>query len=234
MENKDWTRSKISWKGKLKLKDKEFLTNCYITDINCNGLRVCLEEKLAADTSLDVGIVFSSSFIVNAQVWVTLQKSIEGLYHYDLFFSKIEDSEKEKLIRFVRTNLDGFGRQEADGLASGKGAVAVEDHRTFARFSAKFPLRYLNLNDNKEGEAQIADISAKGLGFVSNEFLRSRTSLEMWLNVPDGGEPLYTRGEVIWVTPHGQAGYRVGVRLERADLMGVSRILRSGDGVKTA
>lgn len=101
-----------------------------------------------------------------------------------------------------------------------------EDQRIFARFSARFPLRFLNLDASSEGDAQAEDISAKGIGFVASEQLAPYTPLEMWLGIPDQGEPLYARGRVIWSKSLGSDKYRTGVSLERADLMGVSRVMR--------
>lgn len=100
------------------------------------------------------------------------------------------------------------------------------DHRIFARFAARFPLRLLDLNANKECDAMVQDVSAKGLGLVASEALAPLTPLEMWLNIPDKGEPLYARGEVVWSKRLDADQYRIGVNLERADLMGLSRVLR--------
>jgi hypothetical protein len=81
---------------------------------------------------------------------------------------------------------------------------------------------------NREGQAGVQDISAKGIGFISKEDFRVNSPLEMWIDIPDGCEPLYARGEVVWSKMLAPNVYRVGVNLERADLMGVSRVLRAG------
>ncbi|TBR15082.1 PilZ domain-containing protein [bacterium] len=101
-----------------------------------------------------------------------------------------------------------------------------EDQRIFARFPARLPLRFLDADANMEGGAETYDVSAKGLGLVTNEQLKPHTSLEMWLHIPDKGEPLYTRGQVVWSTMVEPNRYQTGVNLERADLMGLSRVLR--------
>jgi hypothetical protein len=101
-----------------------------------------------------------------------------------------------------------------------------EDHRIFERFSARFPLRFLDLKENREGIAQVRDVSAKGVGMITNEELQPHTPVEMWLQIPDHGEPLYTRGEVVWSKVRG-THYHAGVNLERADMMGLSRVLRA-------
>jgi len=101
-----------------------------------------------------------------------------------------------------------------------------EDNRIFERFSARFPLRFIDLRDNREGIAEVRDVSAKGVGMVTEEQLLPNTALEMWLQIPDKGEPLYARGQVVWSKPQGINAYRTGINLERADMMGLSRVLR--------
>jgi hypothetical protein len=101
-----------------------------------------------------------------------------------------------------------------------------EDKRVFARLPVSLSVKYLDLGSNTEGEAQTQDISAKGMGLAIDRSLAPNSALEIWLRVPDKGEPFYTRGEVVWSEGDG-GGYRAGINLERADLMGISRVLRT-------
>jgi len=103
----------------------------------------------------------------------------------------------------------------------------AEDKRIFARFPVKMAMRFLDLLSNREGQAQSTDISAKGIGFVVSAELKPLTPLELWLKIPDKGDPLYTRGEVVWSEMISPSQYRIGINLERADLMGISRVLRA-------
>jgi hypothetical protein len=100
------------------------------------------------------------------------------------------------------------------------------DRRIFERFAVKFPLRFLDLDSNSQALVETEDVSAKGMGLLTHEELRPHTPLEMWLEIPDKGEPLYSRGEVAWSEEIEPNKYRVGVNLEKADLMGISRVLR--------
>lgn len=102
-----------------------------------------------------------------------------------------------------------------------------EDKRIFARFPVNLQMRFLDLLSNQEGQARSVDVSAKGIGFTAATQLRPMTPVELWLKVPDKGDPLYTRGEVVWSEMIGPDTYRTGVNLERADLMGISRVLRT-------
>lgn len=97
----------------------------------------------------------------------------------------------------------------------------MDDRRVFARIDAKLPVRFLDPVNGGEGTAQTFDISANGIGFTtSSRDLSSNMRLEMWLDIPDQHEPLYTRGEVVW-----SKGSRIGVHLEKAELMGLARVL---------
>lgn len=101
-----------------------------------------------------------------------------------------------------------------------------KDRRVFERFAAKLPARFFNLRHNRESTGYTQDVSAKGLGLVVQEELTPYTPLELWLDIPDKGDPLYTRGEVVWSSRMNSGSWRVGVNLDQADLMGMARILR--------
>ncbi|MBU3958745.1 MAG: PilZ domain-containing protein [Candidatus Omnitrophica bacterium] len=103
----------------------------------------------------------------------------------------------------------------------------MEDRRVFARIDVKFPLRFLEPGSGREGEAEAVDISANGVGFIGKEKLAAKTPLEMWLEIPDHHAPFYTRGEVVWSSKDltDTESYRAGVRLEKAELMGLARTL---------
>lgn len=104
----------------------------------------------------------------------------------------------------------------------------MQDNRVFDRMDAKFPIRFLDPSSGREGEAETVNISANGLGLVTSKILSAKTPLEIWLDIPDQHEPLYVRGNVIWSDDYGYSGsgqQRVGVRLERAELMGLARVL---------
>jgi len=102
----------------------------------------------------------------------------------------------------------------------------MDDRRVFARIGIRFPVRFLNPSNGKEGQADTVDISANGLGLLTNEDLSVRTPLEMWLGIPDYHDPFYTRGEVVWSgVSKDAAQQRVGVRLEKAELLGLARAL---------
>lgn len=220
-------RWKINWQAQVKFSHKENLTNCHITDINYKGLRISLEDKLAQDTFLSLSITLSCDCVLNVEAWVAWHKPSEGRNTYGLYFNKIKEADKEKIYQFIHKHFrQEIKRQWWQEAKEEKGGEVMDDKRIFARFKARFPLRFLDLKENKEVLGQVYDISAKGIGLICNECLQPNTPLEMWLEIPDKGEPLYTRGQVVWSKPEGVTECRAGVSLERADMMGLSRALR--------
>ena len=103
----------------------------------------------------------------------------------------------------------------------------MEDRRIFIRLKAKFPLLFLSSDKEIEGEAETIDISANGVGIITDEKLPPNTPLEMWLQIPDNHQPLYVKGEVVWTqTLSEEEKQRVGIRLEKENLMGFARAYR--------
>ena len=101
------------------------------------------------------------------------------------------------------------------------------DKRIFERIPVKLPLRFLYSNSDTEGLAQTHNISAAGIGLVTDIELLNHTPLEMWLQIPDKGEPFHLAGKVVWFDMIEPNKYKVGISLEKAELMEMSRVLRT-------
>jgi Tfp pilus assembly protein PilZ len=104
--------------------------------------------------------------------------------------------------------------------------LGFEDRRIFERIPVKLPLKYLDLQSNKESLAQTRDISAEGIGLVTDREFLPGAPLEIWLEIPDKGEPLYVKAEVVWSRVIGLNKYRSGISLEKPQLLEISRVLR--------
>ncbi|MFA5320008.1 MAG: PilZ domain-containing protein [Candidatus Omnitrophota bacterium] len=105
-------------------------------------------------------------------------------------------------------------------------AGSFEDQRLFERIPVTLPVKYTDLDSCLSGEAVLSDISAYGLGMVTGVDLQLSTRLEIWLKVPDQGQPVYTRGKVVWSSIAGMNSHRMGVSLERTEFMSLSRLMR--------
>ncbi|MDD5156012.1 MAG: PilZ domain-containing protein [Candidatus Omnitrophica bacterium] len=226
-EHRGSHRWQINWQAKVRVGDKEHLTDCHINDINLKGLRFTLTEQLAPDTFINLSLILTGDFVLNVEAWVAWHKTTEGLNTYGLYFNKIREADKERIGQFIQKNFpEEINRQWQSEAKQEKGGERMQDKRIFERFPARFPLRFLDLKENKESDAEVFDVSAKGLGMVTREQLRPNSTLEMWLKIPDNGDPLYARGQVVWSRPQGLNAYRTGINLERANMMGLSRALR--------
>lgn len=226
-EHRSCPRWQTNWKTKVQLEGQESPAPCTLCDINFKGARICLEQKLAQDSRLKINLCLSEDCSFEIEVWVVWHKYVEGLHSHGLYFTKIRESDKEKLYQFIQNNFKGQMHKQIwqDLSKKEEGGEKMQDNRIFERFLVSLPLRFLDLKKSNEGTAKTRDISAKGVGFVANETLPPQTPLELWLEIPDKGESLYTRGEVVWSMPQGVSEYRIGVSLEKADLMGLSRVL---------
>lgn len=237
-EHRQAIRWRANWQAKIRLEAAGFditkditkdFTNCLIYDITLRGLRVCLPQKIEVDAYVKLSLVLSEDCrLDNLEAWVVWNKAIDGNNAYGLYFTKISDPCKEKLYRFIRENFfEQINKQWWKDIDKEKGGEDMEDRRIFERIEKRLPLNFLNLNSGTEGQAQTRDLSAKGIRLVVDQQLEPKTPLEMWLKIPDKGEPLYLRGEVVWSRLQGANEYHSGINLEKADLMGISRIFRS-------
>lgn len=215
---------------RMKLEGKQEYVECNLNDINFKGLQISCLEKLPLDTNLKLNIAISQDFYLNVEAWVAWHRCVDKYNVYGMYFTRIKDSDKEKIYKFIRNDFPEEIRKKwwempiegGDNMQN----LNFEDRRIFARFPVKFSLKFMGHNNSQEGLGTACDISAKGIGLVTEKELKPKTPLEIWLDIPDRGEPLYTRGEVVWSQMVESNIYKAGINLDKADLMGVARALR--------
>ncbi len=220
---------------KIKLPGAENFALCQLKDINFKGTQISLGLKLPKDTFLALHVILPDENALQIEAWIVWHRTIDSRNIYGLYFSRISDADKEKLYQLVRKSCpEQLSKQWWQGLKQEEGGETMDssdyeykDRRVFERFAAKMSLRFLNLNTGKEGYAHTRDFSAKGLGLVSSHGVVPHSLFEIWVDIPDKGDPLYTRGEVVWTKCLAPEQYRMGVSLEKADLMGLGRVLRT-------
>ncbi|MFA5155834.1 MAG: PilZ domain-containing protein [Candidatus Omnitrophota bacterium] len=104
----------------------------------------------------------------------------------------------------------------------------MEERRVFKRFDVDIPVKFLIVEENKEGMGKIMDISAGGVGLVITfERMQPFMHLELWLQLPDTKEPFHTSGKVMWLRQVQPAVFRVGIQFDKVDFMGMSKVLRA-------
>jgi len=225
-------RQSIRWQinesSNISLEETQVFSHSIIKDINLKGIQVSSSLKLPRDKFLKLTVVSAKGLSFVVEGWVAWHKTIMETNSYGLYFSKIRDLDKQRIYEFVRKHCpEQMTKSLDEGLTEPKGGEDMEDRRIFERLPTKLPLRYLEQEKGQEGKGQIQDISAKGVCFVSDGQLAPRSSLELWIDMPDKGEPLYARGEVVWTEMLSPDKCKAGVCLEKANLMGLSRVLRT-------
>jgi hypothetical protein len=224
-----FARWKVNLPAKVRLAGAEKFINCLLDDISMMGVKIIMPIKLPDEKFVKLTLALSDAFVLNIEAWIGWCKIAEGANTYGLYFTRISDSDKEKIYQYVKSTnsaeLERAWWQDFD--TDKKESKPMEDKRIFQRFTVKLPVRFLDTASGREGIALTGDVSAKGIGMFVKDKLEPRTPIEIWLEIPDNKEPIYTRGEVVWRSPVGPDEYRIGVSLEKADLMGLSRVLRS-------
>jgi hypothetical protein len=202
--------------------------DCVITDLSFKGAKINTHMKLLRDTFAEISIILAENVVLNVEAWIVWHKTVDGINSYGVYFSKIQDHDKEKIYRFICSNYPKQLNEKRwyEPSQEEKEGKDMEDRRIFQRFSVERPVRFLDMDSGSEGKAMTLDISAKGIGLVSSSELKPRAALEMWLEVADKEEPIYTRGEVVWSRKTESGNFTAGINLEKANLMDLSRLLR--------
>lgn len=208
---------------------KEFVP-CQVKDINFKGAQLAVAENLEKDIFKKMTLMLSEDISLEIEFWLAWAKKSGQQHIYGLYFTKITDSDKEKIYKFVYQNYrQEIGKEWWKGLVRKGGNMeknSAQDRRIFERMPVSLGMRYLAPEQAGECKGTTCDISAKGIGFTGSQNLGLNTDLEVWLDPQDAKGVLYTRGKVAWSRPQGIGQFRVGLNLEKADLMGLSRVLR--------
>lgn len=101
-----------------------------------------------------------------------------------------------------------------------------KERRKFPRFPIAIALIYCILDSSKSNKAQTQDISVCGIGLITNEELLPNTPLDIYLNMPDNGEKIHVKGEVVWPSRKVLDNYRLGIRLKDSTLKPIPIVLR--------
>ena len=199
--------------------------DCIITDLSFKGAKISTLARIPRDAFTRLSIILSEDVILNVEAWVVWQKRVDRVNFYGMYFSKIQDSDKEKIYRFICSSYPKQLSEKLRGLPPEEEGKDMEDRRIFQRFPTKRRLRFLDLVNGWEGQGITIDLSAKGVGLRTDRELKERSALEIWLGVSDKEEPIYERGEVVWSKKIGPGSFSSGINLEKANLMGLARLL---------
>ena len=102
-----------------------------------------------------------------------------------------------------------------------------QERRQVPRFSIDIPLKYLNAVINKVCLAKTFNISSSGMGLATCDDVATGTELDIWLSMPDNGEQIPAKGQVVWSRQVDQNNYLLGVSLNNSSLRPIPIVLRA-------
>jgi len=94
----------------------------------------------------------------------------------------------------------------------------------FDRFEVDFSADVKQSHAEQSNFAQCYDISAGGLGLLTEGKLTPEANMEIWLGIPDGHPPFRSLARVLWSKQVQENKWRSGLEFEKVDFMGVRRI----------
>lgn len=98
-----------------------------------------------------------------------------------------------------------------------------EDRRVFARMKAQVELRCIEQDSEQAGRT--FDVSAQGLGVVSENKMKPASPVRIFLTFPATREEFSTAGKIIWCRRLKRKEFHCGVLLDKPELMIVSQLL---------
>ena len=104
--------------------------------------------------------------------------------------------------------------------------IQSDDNRLFERFPARFPARFKDARADFGTVLNLRDASAFGARLTTKEKLFLRDIVTIEIRISDGHAPMILKGEVVWTKSHAQNSWEVGVKLNKIDLVQMSRLYK--------
>lgn len=228
-DRRHYVRWQINRNVKVRLGSTVTDVTCVIYDLNFKGAKISLAQRLPLDRPLKINISLLEGFVFEVEIFVVWYKQVMDRNVYGVYFTRIKDSDKETIYKFMRRDYPGVLNklwwQSSSEISEKEGGEEKMNQRIFERIPVNLLVKLIDLDRNKEIEANTFNVSAKGLGIVSTETLNPGDALEIWLKISDKREPFYTRGTVVWTKPQEPGGYKAGIFLEKVEFMGMSQVL---------
>ncbi|PIQ89317.1 MAG: hypothetical protein COV72_03755 [Candidatus Omnitrophica bacterium CG11_big_fil_rev_8_21_14_0_20_42_13] len=102
-----------------------------------------------------------------------------------------------------------------------------EDRRIFQRRNFSSLLKFRLGKDGKDCEGVTKDISAGGLSFITKQRIKLRDSMELWITVPDGKDPIYKTAQLAWARENLADTYEAGAKFDSVGLLELSRVFKT-------
>ena len=103
----------------------------------------------------------------------------------------------------------------------------LDDRRIYERYSARFPVRYKDMDQGYGTNIFLRDVSAEGARLISKERVFLNDSLSILVELPDGHDPISLNGQIVWNKPMSGTGmWHVGLRFHKVDFMNIHRFMK--------
>ncbi|HOW43289.1 MAG TPA: PilZ domain-containing protein [Candidatus Omnitrophota bacterium] len=103
----------------------------------------------------------------------------------------------------------------------------IIDKRRAPRFQVTIFTKQKDLATGQELSAHTFDISATGIGLMTDTEIPLGHPIELSLCMPDNGEEVHASGKAVWMTLAGPHKYRVGINLDTTALKPIPLVLRT-------
>ena len=98
------TRWRINSRVKLQVEGGD-PCDCTLNDLSPKGCRLCVEAKLPRNRRFELCLVLSDEHNIKIEAWVAWHKTLEEQEVYGLYFSRINDADREKIYKFMRSDF---------------------------------------------------------------------------------------------------------------------------------
>ncbi len=102
-----------------------------------------------------------------------------------------------------------------------------DERRIFDRFEANLFIEIQQSSGQKHGSAQCWDISAIGVGLLTEEKLMPNTNLQIRLSIADSNASYRGLAKVVWSIQIQPGKWRCGLEFEQVDFMGIKTVFES-------
>jgi len=103
---------------------------------------------------------------------------------------------------------------------------AERDHRTFQRFSARFPVKFKHERDDYGTSVFLRDASAQGLRLTTKKRMFLHDSVSLLVSLPDGKGPLSLNGRVVWTKTRAANLWDIGIEFYKINFLNLHRIFQ--------
>jgi hypothetical protein len=97
-------RWKVSTPAKVKYRGSDAYIACEVKDLNMKGCALALEEKIPEGT-VGLGLYFNDRYFFDIEIEVAWHKEADNKQFYGVRFTRVRDSDKEKMFLMMRENF---------------------------------------------------------------------------------------------------------------------------------